>query len=72
MLGCSLSAPFDTLCARDSILRAKGCWFDEPVVEVCIRSERYDQEITLLHLEDAGPKWQADEAVEDAYDRLSR
>lgn len=58
--------------ARSGILRAKGCWFDEPVVEMCIRSERYDQEITLLHLEDAGPKWQADEAVEDAYDRLSR
>ncbi|MDE0925061.1 ImmA/IrrE family metallo-endopeptidase [Aurantimonas coralicida] len=58
--------------ARSGILRPKGCWFGEPVVEMCIRSERYDQEITLLHLDDAGPKWQEEEAVEDAYDRLSR
>ncbi|RYG47613.1 ImmA/IrrE family metallo-endopeptidase [bacterium] len=58
--------------ARLGILRPGGCWFREPVVEMCIRSERYDQEITLLHLDDTGPKWQADEDVEDVYDRLSR
>lgn len=57
--------------ARSGIPRPGGCWFREPVFEMCIRSERYDQEITLLHLEDAGPRWQAEEAVEDVYDRFS-
>lgn len=28
-----------------------GVWFSEPLVEMCFRSERYDQEYTLLHFE---------------------
>jgi hypothetical protein len=29
-----------------------GVWFREPLVEMCLRSDHYDQEITLLHFED--------------------
>lgn len=56
--------------ARSGILRPAGCWFREPVVEMSIRSDRYDREITLIHLEDVGPKHQEDQIIEDAYDRF--
>lgn len=58
--------------ARSGILRPGGCWFGEPVVEMCIRSGRYEREITLLHLEDPGPRNQRDEIVQDVYDRFAR
>ena len=35
--------------AKSGIEHASGVWFDEPVIEMCIRSTLYDQEITLLH-----------------------
>ncbi|MFN3624586.1 MAG: ImmA/IrrE family metallo-endopeptidase [Hyphomicrobium sp.] len=44
-------------------------WFPEPVMEMCFRSDRYDQEITLLHFETDGPRYQAEE-VTDVYDRF--
>jgi len=47
-----------------------GVWFREPLVEMCLRSDRYDQEITLLHFEDTGPRWQGEEIEEDSYDRF--
>lgn len=56
--------------AKSGILRPGGCWFSEPVVEMCIRSDRYDREITLLHLESGEPTQQEDETVEDVYDRF--
>lgn len=28
-----------------------GVWFPEPLIEMCFRSDRYDQEYTLLHFE---------------------
>ena len=28
-----------------------GVWFSEPLIEMCFRSDRYDQEYTLLHFE---------------------
>jgi hypothetical protein len=43
-------------------------WFPEPVTEMCFRLERYDQEITLLHFEADGPRYQAEEEVSDVYD----
>ncbi|WP_238178961.1 ImmA/IrrE family metallo-endopeptidase [Methylobacterium oxalidis] len=58
--------------AKSGILRPGGCWLSEPVVEMCIRSDRYEREITLLHLEDGGPRHQKDEAVEDVCDRFVR
>lgn len=49
-----------------------GEWFPEPVMEMCFRSDRYDQEMTLLHLERAGPAYQTDEMEEDTFDRFTR
>lgn len=49
-----------------------GVWFREPLVEMCLRSDRYDQEITLLHFDDTGPRWQGEEVEEDTYDRFVR
>lgn len=34
----------------NGIEQPAGVWFPEPVVEMCLRSDRYDQEITLLHM----------------------
>lgn len=45
-------------------------WFPEPVLEMCIRSERYDQEMTLLHLERSAPVHQDEEVEEDTFDRF--
>jgi Zn-dependent peptidase ImmA (M78 family) len=45
--------------------------FPEGLVEMCIRSERYDQEITLLHFEGRGPRSIQDEPdLEDTFDRF--
>jgi Zn-dependent peptidase ImmA (M78 family) len=52
------------------VLRPAGIWFPEPTVEMCFRSERYDQEITLLHFEDTGPEFQAEEEQFDVLDRF--
>lgn len=54
--------------AKAGISQAAGVWFPEPLVEMCIRSDRYDQELTLLHFEDAGPAFQADSQTEDTLD----
>lgn len=47
-----------------------GVWFDEHVTEMCLRSDRYDRELTLLQFEDAGPKFQSEETIEDVFDRF--
>ena len=57
--------------AVDGISQPAGVWFDEPVVEMCISSKRYEQEMTLLHLPRKEPVYQADEVDEDAFDKLS-
>lgn len=49
-----------------------GVWFPEPLVEMCIRSERYDQEMTLLHLPREAPNYQGDSLEEDILDRFIR
>ncbi len=48
-----------------------GIWFDEPALELCIRADRYDQEITLLHFEQSGPRFQGEATVEDVVDKFS-
>lgn len=58
--------------SRSGLFQPAGVWFREPVVEMCLRSDRYDQEITLLHFEDSGPRWQEENAFEDSYDRFVR
>ncbi len=55
----------------DGICQNSGVWFDEPVVEMCIRSERYDQEMTLLHLPRKEPVFHADEVDDDVFDRFT-
>lgn len=55
----------------DGISQPSGVWFNEPVVEMCIRSERYDQEMTLLHLPRVEPKFHANEVDEDTFDRFT-
>lgn len=57
--------------ARRGVRRDQGVWFPEPVLEMCVRSTRYDLEFTLLHLEPEAPVMDHDEPeVEDSYDRL--
>lgn len=55
----------------EGVKHKAGVWFDEPVLELCIRADRYDQEITLLHLDSFGPRTQSEEVVEDVFDRFS-
>jgi Zn-dependent peptidase ImmA (M78 family) len=56
--------------AKAGILQPAGVWFPEPTVEMCLRSDRYDQEITLLHFEGSGPRFQAEEEEQDVFDRF--
>ncbi|MET1755694.1 ImmA/IrrE family metallo-endopeptidase [Novosphingobium sp. RD2P27] len=56
--------------AKAGIPQDLGVWFPEPVVEMCLRSDRYDQELTLLHFESSGPCHHDEEAVPDSFDRF--
>jgi IrrE N-terminal-like domain len=49
-----------------------GAWgFPERCVEMCIRAERYDQEITLLHFDASGPAYfEEGPNLEDAYEHF--
>ena len=49
-----------------------GVWFPEPVHEMCFRSDRYDQEITVLQFEAEGPRFQAEEEETDVFDHFVR
>jgi hypothetical protein len=49
---------------------AEAWGFPEGLVEMCIRSERYDQEITLLHFEGSAPIFREETDLEDTYDRF--
>jgi hypothetical protein len=51
--------------ARQGIMQPANVWFPEPVLEMCLRSGRYDQEITLLHFGNGGPRYQAREEITD-------
>jgi Zn-dependent peptidase ImmA (M78 family) len=45
-------------------------WFPEPVFEMCFRSDRYDQEITVLQFEADAPRFQMEEEVTDVFDQF--
>lgn len=47
-----------------------GIWFPEPTIEMCMRSEKYDFELTLLHFEGKGPAYQAEDNLEDSYTKF--
>jgi Zn-dependent peptidase ImmA (M78 family) len=54
------------------IMQPADVWFPEPVFEMCFRSDRYDQEITLLQFEPDGPRFQAEEQETDVFDQFIR
>lgn len=56
--------------AKSRIPQGAGVWFPEPVIEMCLRSDRYDQELTLLHFEGRGPWEHEEQAFEDSFDRF--
>lgn len=51
-------------------MQPANVWFHDPVYEMCFRSDRYDQEITLLHFEGEGPRQQAEDATPDTFGRF--
>lgn len=57
--------------AKAGIPQESGTWFPEPVVEMCLRSDRYDQELTLLHFERQSVWQNDDEPIEDTFDRFA-
>jgi hypothetical protein len=57
--------------ARNGVQHPAGVWFEEPVTELSIRSQRYDLNYTLLHLSnDVQHVGIAEPHIEDAYDRF--
>jgi Zn-dependent peptidase ImmA (M78 family) len=57
---------------KSGIIQPSGTWgFPEALIEMCVRSDRYDQEITLLHFDSIARVFE-DEPVEDTYDRFAR
>jgi len=57
--------------ARAGIPQGSGVWFSEPVVEMCLRSDRYDQELTLLHFERQHAWSDDEEPFADSFDRFN-
>lgn len=55
---------------KAGIQQDSGVWFPEPVIEMCLRSDRYDQELTLLHFESNGPRHQEEEEISDSFDQF--
>lgn len=57
--------------AREGIDHPAGVWFDEPCRQLSIRSDKYDQIITVLHFGNRSTAAYDDEPVEDTYDRFN-
>lgn len=55
---------------RTGIQRPAGVWFPEPAIEMCLRSDKFDLEMTLLHFESGGPRLQLEEEGLDTFDRF--
>ncbi|KVK53964.1 hypothetical protein BCY90_18835 [Agrobacterium deltaense] len=51
----------------EGVQQKAGVWFPEPTVEMCMRSDKYDFELTLLHFEGKPPAYQAEDDFEDSY-----
>jgi Zn-dependent peptidase ImmA (M78 family) len=58
--------------ALTGVMQQAGVWFSEPVHEMCLRSDRYDQEITVLQFEANGPHFQEEDAESDLFDHFVR
>lgn len=54
--------------AKSGVRQTSGVWFPDAVIEMCIRTDRYDFELTLLHFEGKTSAWQAeDDEPGDSY-----
>lgn len=51
----------------EGVQQKEGVWFPEPTIEMCMRSDKYDFELTLLHFEGKAPVYQAEDEFEDSY-----
>lgn len=58
--------------AITGMMQPADVWFPEPVFEMCFRSDRYDQEITVLQFEADGPRFQEEEEETDVFDQFIR
>ncbi|WP_312884142.1 ImmA/IrrE family metallo-endopeptidase [Rhizobium laguerreae] len=56
----------------EGIQQKAGVWFPEPVFEMCMRTDRYDFELTLLHFEGKAPAYQGEDEFQDSYTRFFR
>jgi hypothetical protein len=70
LLSCVGRALFDEQ-ARSGVDQPTGIWFDEPVQELSMRSEKYDLNYTLLHLGSDVYASFGEAHVEDTFDRLN-
>ncbi|MDH6650219.1 UNVERIFIED_ORG: hypothetical protein M2312_004890 [Rhizobium esperanzae] len=53
------------------VRQGAGIWFPEPVIEMCMKTDKYGFELTLLHFEGKAPAYQADgDELEDTYARF--
>jgi len=59
--------------ARQGAAHTAGIWFDEDCEEITLRSDKYDQSITLLHFANAAPRsdYGEEEGVEDTFQRFA-
>lgn len=58
--------------SKGMVRHGPGVWFDEPCVEYALVSEYYDFALSLVHLGDAAPRYEAmDEPEEDTFDRMT-
>ncbi len=51
----------------EGVQQRAGVWFPEPVIEMCMRSEKFDFELTLLQFEGKAPAYQVEDDFEDSY-----
>ena len=58
---------------KGAVAHDAGIWLSEPCEEIALLSDRYDFVISLLHLDDAAPRYEFAEEPEeeDAYDRMA-
>lgn len=59
--------------SKGTVAHDAGIWFPEPCEELALVSDHYDFAISLLHLDDAAPRYEPAEEPEeeDAFDRMT-
>lgn len=56
----------------EGVQQKAGVWFPEPAIEMCMRSDKFDFELTLLQFEGKAPAYQAEDEFEDSYTQFFR